>query len=84
MHRFESQASLRTKSEQSVWQETHAMNSGVWCTRFNIKGCAPFPIAKALTHVLHSMFSQLLDLLPLLTLVILKHLICENAFFLKF
>ncbi len=24
------------------------MNSGVcWCTRFNIKGCAPFPFAKA-------------------------------------
>ncbi len=71
------------KSEQSVWQETHAMNSGVWCTRFNIKKGVPhFPfLQKLLMHVLHAMFSQLFDLLLLLTLLILKHLISHKWFF---
>lgn len=42
----ESQASQRTKSEQSVWQESHAMNSGVWCTRFKIKRVCPISDCK--------------------------------------
>jgi hypothetical protein len=50
-----------------------------------LKGCAPFPFAKALMHVLHTMFSQLLDdLLPLLTLLILKHVIRWKWFFFNF
>ncbi len=48
MHGVESQASQRTKSEQSVWQETHAMNSGVCCAQDSTsKGVCPISFCKS-------------------------------------